>query len=125
MEMADKLWDLANIVTGFSVAQSLATTFMLAKDEMKLLHDETGYRLMCIGTGLFTLFYVVVIVLCGIAGAKPHDPDGRIWWFVTGGRGAAVIFFTLVLYGTIYGHRYARAQRDLSKPLLDKRRDLT
>jgi hypothetical protein len=117
--MADKLWDLANIVTGFAIAHSLATVFMLAKDEMKLLHDETGYRLMYIGTTVFTLFYLTVILLCGLA-APGQEPDKSIWRVVTVGRILAVTFFTFVLYGTIYGHRYFKTQEKLQKLLSEE-----
>jgi hypothetical protein len=132
VQMADKIWDLANIVTGFSVAQSLATIFMLAKDEMKLLHDDNGYRIMRKATAVYTLFYLAAIILCGVAGAKldtgakpDHSDNTDVWWLVTIGRAVAVIFFTGALYGTIDGHRHFKAERAQSKPLLDKQRDFS
>jgi hypothetical protein len=55
---AEKLWDLANLVTGFAIAQSLAFIFSMAKDDFKT-PNLIGHWLAFVGTVGFTIGYIV------------------------------------------------------------------
>ena len=69
MSMAEKLWDLANLIAGFGVLQAIATIFALTKGELKGLRGLAAHRYAAIGTVVFTLFYVIAIIWCGLLGA--------------------------------------------------------
>jgi hypothetical protein len=43
-EMAKNLWELANFVAGFSVAQSLATLFAVVRGALKMFNDSRAHR---------------------------------------------------------------------------------
>ena len=103
--MAEKLWDLANLLTGFAVAQSIATTFGLAKREMKAIAGASAHKWAAIGTIGFTVFYVIAIIACGIAGDRLDQGPDTIWLWVMLGRVFAVVLFAVVLLITLLGSR--------------------
>ena len=43
-KMAEKLWDTANIIAGFAIVQAIATTFSLARLDLKALIRAGGAR---------------------------------------------------------------------------------
>ena len=113
IKVAEKLWDLANLVTGFAVAQSIATTFTMAKGELRgSLKGSVAHWVAFGSIVLFTSFYLCAIVWCYKAGSPPElapsssklAPSSSIWFTVTVGRVVAVLLFTLVTLGTLYGH---------------------
>lgn len=111
MDMPEKLWDLANLVTGFAVVQSLALTYALVKDEVKAVRDSVSHWTAAIGTCIFNFFYMVAAAYCGSEGRKLDvKSDPRTWSLVTCGREIAIVSFALVTLGTIYVH-----WRDASK----------
>jgi uncharacterized membrane protein (DUF485 family) len=100
---ADKLWDLANLVTGFAVAQSLAIIFSMARNDFKM-PNKKGHWLAFIGIVLFTTFYIIAIKVCGNEGQLLDKTHANLWQQVTRGRVFAVILFALVTVGVIYLH---------------------
>ena len=60
--LADKLWDLANLVTGFVAAQNPAFIDALAKDELHLLRGAVPFCRALWGTIDFNIGYVAAIV---------------------------------------------------------------
>jgi uncharacterized membrane protein (DUF485 family) len=100
---ADKLWDLANLVTGFAVAQSLAIIFSMARNDFKMPNKKRHW-LAFIGITLFTICYIVAIELCGNEGQLLDKTHANLWQQVTRGRVFAVILFALVTVGVIYLH---------------------
>ena len=50
VNMPEKLWDLANLITGFAIVQTLATTFALAEGELKIMKGPTAHSYAVIGT---------------------------------------------------------------------------
>ena len=103
--MAEKLWDLANLVTGFGVVQTLATTFAIAKRELKGFKGPTPHRFAFAGAVVFTLFYVIAILWCGRIGSLLDKAgNSQVWTVVTFGRVSSILLFTLVMLGALYGH---------------------
>ena len=51
LNIAEKLWDLGNLVTGFGVVQSLATTYAVAKGELRGFEGTRLHLLAAAGTG--------------------------------------------------------------------------
>lgn len=106
IKMAEKLWDLANLVTGFAVAQSIATTFVIAKGDLNNSLRGPGAHFVAIGaTLIFTVFYIFAILWCRAKGSSLDSSDNSaIWCPITAGRVFAVVLFTSVTLGTLYGH---------------------
>lgn len=114
--LADKLWDMANFVTGFAVAQVLATSFGIAKKELKAIKGTVAHCLALAGTLAFTAFYIGAIWWCGWKGLELDGGRADIWLRVTEGRIATVVLFTLVLLLALLGHwRDERRGKSLSK----------
>ena len=107
IKIAEKLWDLANLVTGFAVAQSIATTFTVAKGDLKTLKDAGPHLGAIIATLIFTTFYIIAILWCRKNGSSRDSTDNSsLWHAATVGRVFAVILFTLVILVTFGGHWY-------------------
>jgi len=102
--MADKLWDMANILTGFAVAQSLATIFALAKHELLALKGRAAHWMAFFTTLVFTVFYIAAIVWCGYRGSHLDSVQPEVWCQTTWGRVGAVVLFTSILLLTLLGH---------------------
>jgi len=136
MEMAEKLWDLANVITGFSVLQSLAMIFALGKGDFNDSLRSRSDHLLAFGTSLFFgVLYVLAIYWCGNSGKISADKgDQSIWSFVTWGRCTTVVLFNLIMWGTRcsgttvvnsrgWGARSSKSDRRPSVRRLGKRRD--
>jgi hypothetical protein len=96
--------DIANLVTGFAVAQVIATTLALANGQIVGLKGPLGHWLAFIFTAIFTALYLIAINWCNANGSRlsPEEPD--IWRNVNKGRKIAIAVFTLILFLTIAGH---------------------
>jgi len=107
IKMAEKLWDLANLVTGFAITQTIATTFAMARDDLKnSLKGPRAHAVAIVATLVFSISYVLAILWCRTKGASIDTPANlQIWNAVTTGRVSGVLLFTLVALGTLYGHR--------------------
>jgi hypothetical protein len=104
LKMAEKLWDLANLVTGFAVAQSLAFTYGMAKHDMKM-PGLAAHWMAAIGTIVFTVGYGVAVVLCYIKGRSlDAAANAVVWKWVMFGRVLTVSMFAAVTLVTIYFH---------------------
>ena len=105
--MADNLWDLANIVSGFAIVQSIATAFALSKGDFRfLLRTKSDHIWGIVGTIVFTAFYLVSVFWCWWR-AKAIDTncvDRSIWAWVTSGRIAAIVLFAALVVLTFFGH---------------------
>ena len=111
---AEKLWDLANLVTGFGVLQAIATIFAIAKEELKGIRGLDAHRWAVIGTAIFTSVYVVGIIGCGWLGAGLDKPvNSKVWILTTVGRVAGIVIFNgLVGYALwLRGHRPDEVER--------------
>jgi hypothetical protein len=104
LNMAEKLWDTANYVTGFAIAQVIYTTFSIATGDLKALHGKSAHVTALIVTGLFTAGYLIAIVWCGMNGSKFDDRHLKVWRYVGWARVIGVVFFTFILIATIIGH---------------------
>jgi hypothetical protein len=104
VHLAEKLWDMANLITGFAVAQVVATTFAFVKGDLKVIAGAFRHWIALSGTFVFTGFYVFAIIWCGCEGNRlsPERPD--VWCHTTEGRVLAVVLFTVILVLTLCGH---------------------
>jgi hypothetical protein len=109
MDIPEKLWDLANIVTGFAVAQSLAMIYGIGKGDFDTnLNKKCGHAAALILTLLFGIGYCFAIHWC-YCNAKLQGIDEshlRIWKSVTTGRIASVILFDILLLALFGAHWY-------------------
>jgi O-antigen/teichoic acid export membrane protein len=105
IKLAEKLWDTANIVTGFAVAQILAVIFALANNQMAMLSGPQAHWAAAVGTLIFTTFYLFVISWCYTEAKRLSPKHPLIWRMVNRGRIGAVILFTFAFFVTLYGHR--------------------
>jgi hypothetical protein len=117
INMADKLWDIANFTTGFAVAQSIATSFAIAKHEFKALKGKREHNAGIAATLVFNLFYTVIIVWCGYKGSSFDSEKGNsgIWFWVTLGRFAAVFLFTGVVVAAFLGNLKDTLEKECAK----------
>jgi hypothetical protein len=101
--MSEKLWDLANLITGFAVAQSLAMIYAIARwDPKYALSTALARPIALVLTVLFNGVYVLFMWWCEQAG-RPSNPAGsvHIWKVVTYGRIATIAAFALLLLPTL------------------------
>src|SRR5580698_880198 len=104
MQMPDKLWDLANLVTGFAAVQSLTFIYGLVSLTLKLKGREQHVA-AAIGTIAFTFLYAIAVIWCGDKGRSLDSPDHlQIWGWVTAGRLFVIVLFAMPALGATYGH---------------------
>jgi hypothetical protein len=104
-EMAGRLWELANLLTAFSAAQSLATLFAVVRGDLdKWLVDWKAHKRSFWGTILFSILYEIAVIYCGYQGARLDCVHVELWWTFTAGRLFAVLLFGFVLGVVIWGH---------------------
>ena len=116
----EKVWDLANVITGFSVAQNLAVVYGMGKGDFRNSMRSGGEHLAAAaGTIAFSVAYILAICWCGRTMApalcfdlSPTAPgqltDCTIWHEATCGRIWTVILFTLVMLATVSSHYMTR-----------------
>lgn len=97
-DMVKELWSLANIVTGFSVAQSIAFSFALSKKDLIDLQIETikVKIVLTIIIIIFAAIYSYGVFRCYQLAMSIDRTSDRIWLQVTYGRLASIWLFTLV-----------------------------
>lgn len=115
MDWISKLWDLANVVTGFAIVQSIATIFALAKGDLRRSMKTRGDHVAAfVFTLCFTTGYIYAIAKLKSL-AVPFMKggfDGALWTTVTWWRITAVVAFTLITLLTIVGHWKNRPTAD-------------
>jgi len=117
MQVDEKLWEVANYVTGFAIAQVVATSFAIARKEWPVLKGMLAHCLALAGTLTFTTFYITAIYWCDLVGSEHSSIPPEIWRRVTQGRTIAVLLFTVVLLVALVGHwRDDRLQRQVGNP---------
>jgi UDP-N-acetylmuramyl pentapeptide phosphotransferase/UDP-N-acetylglucosamine-1-phosphate transferase len=104
MQADEKLWDIANYVTGFAIAQVLATSFAIAKRDWPALKGAAAHCLAMGGSSIFTTFYLTVIIWCCNKGSTNSSITQELWQRITQGRILAVLLFTFVLIVALIGH---------------------
>jgi hypothetical protein len=103
--MPEKLWGLANLVTGFAVLQTLATTFALVKGELSVLEGLTAHWSAFAVTIIFSALYFTAIIWCWDVGSSLDKPENlHIWNDATIGRVGSVFIFTVVMWIALLGH---------------------
>ena len=103
-DLAKKLWDMANLITGFAVAQSLVVSLAIINNQMGWICDPSAPVISIGALVVITLLYCWALVVCGRLGSKLGESEHRdIWCYLTGGRIAAVLLFNVVLLVVIHG----------------------
>jgi hypothetical protein len=96
-DMSKELWKLANLMTGFSVAQSIAVAIALGKDLTDLQHQSGAFKL--------TITIIAIIVASGYCAAVYHcktlatsieKVHENIWRHTTWWRIACIYSFTTI-----------------------------
>jgi hypothetical protein len=113
-EIQKELWSLANIITGFSVAQSLAFAVALGKDLASL---QTQTQPVKITLGIFCLLFGVAYSL-GVQRChqlaklvKPFEQSHEVVWRqVTWGRMACIWLFTIVAVFGLFAPNFFSGQ---------------
>ena len=116
VKMAEKLWDLANLITGFAVLQTLATIFALIKKGGEIeLKGAPAHLWTFVATFIFTVLYVGAIIWCRYAASPPDGTNNAYVWNVTTfGRVSIVLIFTGIMCVALRGHwRSERHQRGM------------
>src|SRR5262245_21054931 len=102
-DMSKELWSLANLITGFSVAQSIAVAVALGKDLMDLQQQHIPVRVtisviaMIVATG-----YSAAVYHCRILAGSFDTQHEEIWRQVTWWRVACIYLFTSVLVFALF-----------------------
>jgi hypothetical protein len=106
-----KLWDTANIITGFTAVQALGYTFALMSTELKSkLNSLSTFITILLILIVGCLIYLIAILWCSKFAreiimqnkGKTNDESEekliqiKLWNKTTLGRAAAIIFFSLI-----------------------------
>jgi hypothetical protein len=96
-DMSKELWSIANIITGFSVAQALAVTFALSKDLAGLQSQNPALKItisiIALMVGAAYCFAVHQCRLLALSLDAEHD---TIWRQINYGRMACIFLFTCI-----------------------------
>jgi hypothetical protein len=105
LNVVEKLWDLANLTTGFAVAQSIATAFAVAKGDFDhALNAAPEHYFGIVGTLVFNALYTGAVVWCRKRASKATNYDNSLWSAVNQGRILAIWLFALVALVAFVGH---------------------
>ncbi len=111
-KMLERLWDLSNYVTGFAVAQSLATTFSVASGQLKALSGTMAHVIALIAVVMWSGLYCYVVDWLQKRGTKLDSANAELWTLVDCGRYTAIVLFGFVVFITVAGdwwHETVRA----------------
>ena len=117
--MPEKLWDVANIITGFGILQSIATLFAVTKGELKSLTGGAAHIIAACGALVFGAAYIFAIRWVGCAGASlDNAANTHVWHMTTYGRVGGITLFTLVMIFAVWGHWHDRASEQSGRVIL-------
>jgi hypothetical protein len=106
MDLSKELWFLANIITGFSVAQSIGVSIGFAKDLADFQLQALPVKVAVTGIAiLFCAGYCCAVWRCRFWAKhlNPERESSLIWDEVTYGRIACIVFFTGVMIFALFG----------------------
>ena len=93
----DRIWDLANLITGFAVAQSIALAYGVAtKDARDYFRVSKSARKAVYLLSILTLaaYFYAVWKCCFYAYVLNKDCDSRVFWLETSiWRSLAILYF--------------------------------
>ena len=95
--MIKELWSLANIIAGFSVAQSVAFAIALGKDLGKLQSQKMLVKIVLTIFGIvFGTVYSLAVFRCYDLAMSVDRTQETVWRQVTCGRVICIWLFTAV-----------------------------
>ena len=98
--MENHLWNLANVITGFAVVQSLAFLYALGTTEfMEAVRSPLALWTIAVATVVASAVYCCAIYWVSLKGALLADDERtkEIWTSVTWGRLGAICLFNSVV----------------------------
>jgi hypothetical protein len=96
-DISTELWSLANIITGFSIAQSIAVAIALGKDLAGLQRQTSVVKwAVALVTVCFAGLYCFAVHKCWTLARLSDSGVEAVWKQVTYGREIAICVFTLV-----------------------------
>jgi hypothetical protein len=97
-DMSKELWSLANLITGFSVAQSVAVAVALGKDLFDLQHQHIPVKTTVSAIAFFVAAgYCAAVYRCRVLARSVDQEHEDIWREVTWWRMACICLFTSIL----------------------------
>ena len=101
----DKMWDLSNYITGFAVAQAIATAFAVAKNDFESsLKERRDFIGGLASVVVFGLFYLIGVIWCRtVVTNLVEEDDIMIWNWATVGRIFAIVLFSAVAFLAFLG----------------------
>ena len=111
--MNAELWRLANLVTGFAVAQGIAFALALGKDLGRLQSASLRAKIaLTVVSTLFASAYSLAVHRCWVLATPDMVTAAAIWREVTYGRHAAIWLFTaLGVFGLFAPNLLGRASK--------------
>ena len=102
-DIIKELWSLANIITGFSVAQSVGVSIALGKDLAGLHHQRVPVKVfVSILAFLAAGAYCFGVHTCFQLAQTVDTSHLNIWCQVTLGRQICILFFTAVFVVVLF-----------------------
>lgn len=96
-DIVKELWSLANIITGFSIAQSLAFAVALGKNLAELQDQILGVKIvLTIFILIFGAVYTFGVLRCHRLAMSGEKTFLQVWREVTYGRIFAIWLFSLL-----------------------------
>lgn len=100
-----RLWDAANAIVGFALAQSLVAAYALGKEDLKKNLADDDVICACIALLLaVTAAQVLAVCFCRwwVRWLPLDQTSSRLWTRLTIGRSLAILFFSVApLFGLI------------------------
>jgi hypothetical protein len=93
-----RLWDVANAIVAFALAQSLVAAYSIGKKELQTSFSDPRTLRVCIGLLLFvTAVQIVAVCACHwLTGHLALDQiSSALWMRFTIGRSIAIAFFSI------------------------------
>ena len=107
-DMANHLWNLADIITGFAVAQSIAFLYALAQKEFsEAVDNPEASMIIVMATVSASVVYCSAVYLIGTGGSSLTnvEHEKNIWASITWGRIAGIMIFNGFVLSIVFLQR--------------------
>jgi hypothetical protein len=102
-EIIARLWDAANLITGFVAVQALAFTYACAGKEFgDAINTRAAKRTILVVMGAMSIGYCLAVAWCSFQEATLDPQHSRLYWHAAVGRSLFIVAITgfsfIVLY---------------------------
>jgi len=102
-DMSKEMWSLANIITGFSVAQPLAVAIAMGNELKKFQHMPTDKKTIIVVIAVvFAAIYCFAVHRCRVLAKTVEKERDPVWREVNIGRMICIGLFTGVFIFALY-----------------------